>query len=243
MPAELKITLLARTSFEHIEALKATSGWSASGSGVTGSSALVEAAGRACYQSWHKPNPATADNPDYIRHILEVEHFSVLRHGSISVYVEGVSRSFSLELIRHHVGTAVSQLSQRYVDAEDMDYVIPPAMRGNRRQEDRLARNWDLALLDYADTVRELDPDGKNRKKAREAARAFLPGCTETKMVFTGNHEAWRNIIAQRGGAAADAEIREFAVAMAKLLKNLEPAIYQDLVLDTLPDGREVAVF
>ena len=46
-----------------------------------GGQALAEFAGRACYQSWTKPNPATATNAGYLRHILEVGHLSVLEHG------------------------------------------------------------------------------------------------------------------------------------------------------------------
>ena len=45
-----------------------------------GGQALAEFAGRACYQSWDKPNPATATNQGYLRHILEVGHLSVLEH-------------------------------------------------------------------------------------------------------------------------------------------------------------------
>ena len=47
-----------------------------------GGQALAEFAGRACYQSWTKPNPATATNGGYLRHILEVGHLSVLEHGT-----------------------------------------------------------------------------------------------------------------------------------------------------------------
>src|SRR5689334_3139685 len=66
-----------------------------------GGQALAEFAGRACYQSWSKPNPATATNAGYLRHILEVGHLSVLEHGQVTFYFTGVSRSFTHELIRH----------------------------------------------------------------------------------------------------------------------------------------------
>ena len=36
--------------------------------------ALVEFAGRVCYQSFHKPNPKTASNAGYLEHILETGH-------------------------------------------------------------------------------------------------------------------------------------------------------------------------
>ena len=66
-----------------------------------GGQALAEFAGRACYQSWNKPNPATATNAGYLRHILEVGHLSVLEHGTATFYLTGVSRSLTHELIRH----------------------------------------------------------------------------------------------------------------------------------------------
>ena len=50
-----------------------------------GGQALAEFAGRACYQSWTKPNPATATNAGYLEHILEVGHLSVLEHGTVTL--------------------------------------------------------------------------------------------------------------------------------------------------------------
>ncbi len=47
-----------------------------------GSQALSEFAGRGCYQSWSKPNPATATNRDYLRHRLAVGNNLVQEHGS-----------------------------------------------------------------------------------------------------------------------------------------------------------------
>jgi len=54
--------------------------------------ALVEFAGRACYQSCTQPMPATATNAGYLRHILEVGHLSVHEHGSGTLYGTRVGR-------------------------------------------------------------------------------------------------------------------------------------------------------
>lgn len=89
-----------------------------------GGQALAEFAGRACYQSWSKPNPATATNATYLRHILEVGHLSVLEHGTVTFYITGVSRSFTHELVRHR-HLSYSQLSQRYVPEQDAAMVEP----------------------------------------------------------------------------------------------------------------------
>ncbi len=88
-----------------------------------GGQALAEFAGRACYQSWGKPNPATATNRGYLAHILEVGHLSVLEHGQVSIYFTGVSRSFTHEMVRHR-HFSYSQLSQRYV--ADQGAVVEP---------------------------------------------------------------------------------------------------------------------
>jgi thymidylate synthase (FAD) len=90
-----------------------------------GGQALAEFAGRACYQSWDKPNPATATNRGYLRHILEVGHLSVLEHGTVSMYLTGVSRSMTHELVRHR-HFSYSQLSQRYVPERDAAVVVLP---------------------------------------------------------------------------------------------------------------------
>ena len=82
---------------------------------------LVEIPGRVCYDSWKKPRPG--GNKTYIDHIKEVGHGNLLQHVVLGVIIEGVSRSFSHELIRHTAGVSPSQLSQRYV--ENNKFVAP----------------------------------------------------------------------------------------------------------------------
>lgn len=88
-----------------------------------GAEYLSEAAGRVCYMSFAKPRPG--GNKTYLDHILEVGHGSVLEHGVWNFIVEGVSRSFSHEMVRHRAGWSYSQLSQRYVDESVAEYVVP----------------------------------------------------------------------------------------------------------------------
>ena len=105
--APLRVQLIARTEF----LAPADVPWDTD---ADGGEALVEFAGRACYQSWSKPNPRTATNAGYLKHIIDVGHFSVLEHASVSFYITGISRSCTHELIRHR-HFSYSQLSQRYV--------------------------------------------------------------------------------------------------------------------------------
>ncbi|MGH3976770.1 MAG: FAD-dependent thymidylate synthase, partial [Pseudonocardiaceae bacterium] len=57
----LRVQLVAKTEFLP----PADVPWSTD---ADGGQALAEFAGRACYQSWRKPNPATATNAGYLRH-------------------------------------------------------------------------------------------------------------------------------------------------------------------------------
>lgn len=190
-------------------------------------------AGRACYASWHKPNPATADTEGYLANIIKQQHFNVLRHAVVTVYIQGVSRSLTHELIRHHVGIDFSQLSQRYVEPALDGYVVPPAMRGDEFAEGELYESWREAVARYSRHAERLETQGKTRKQAREAARAFLPNCAETKIVVTANLQAWRNFLQARGTGHADAEIHELALELAWILNQGFPAAFQDMHLHT----------
>lgn len=232
MPATLRVDIIGEMTANELAMHYATDGrWQASGDTPMNGQQLAEFAGRACFESWSKPHPGRQDNRSYLAHILEVEHFSVLRHGVVTLYIQGVSRNLTHELIRHHIGIDYSQLSQRYVDAAEMDYVVPPAMRGDEFLERRLKFMWDAAVAQYALAVNQMEKQDIKGKKAREAARAFLPGCAETKIVVTANLQAWRNFIQQRATLAADAEIRELAVEVARIMQQGFPHAFQDMAI------------
>ena len=87
---------------------------------------LIEVAGRLCYMSFSRPRPG--GNRAYIGHILEVGHGSVLEHSVFNLIITGVSRSFTHELVRHRAGFGYSQLSQRFVDESQTEFVEPDAI-------------------------------------------------------------------------------------------------------------------
>ncbi|WP_068162354.1 FAD-dependent thymidylate synthase [Rhodococcus phenolicus] len=212
-----------------------------------GGEALVEFAGRACYQSWSKPNPRTATNAGYIRHLLDVGHLSVLEHSSASFYITGISRSCTHELIRHR-HFSYSQLSQRFVPGGDTPVVVPPAIEGDEELERLFLAAAETSRAAYTELLGALDeklshvPAGPLRaKRVREAARAVLPNATETRVVVTGNYRAWRHFIAMRATEHADVEIRRLAVECLRRLQEVAPNVFGDFTVTTLPDGTEVA--
>ncbi|MDK3257825.1 FAD-dependent thymidylate synthase [Blastococcus capsensis] len=212
-----------------------------------GGQALAEFAGRACYQSWEKPNPATATNAGYLRHILEVGHLSVLEHGTVSMYLTGVSRSLTHELVRHR-HFSYSQLSQRYVPEGDAAVVEPAVIAGDPELHEQFRAATEASLAAYRALLERLEErfaDVPNatlrRKQARQAARAVLPNATETRIVVTGNYRAWRHFVAMRASEHADVEIRELAIACLRELQRIAGNVFGDFRISALADGTEVA--
>jgi thymidylate synthase (FAD) len=212
-----------------------------------GGQALAEFAGRACYQSWTKPNPATATNAGYLAHILEVGHLSVLEHGTVTFYFTGISRSLTHELIRHR-HFSYSQLSQRYVPERNAAMVEPEVIASDPELHARFVAASEAAITAYTDLLEGLEKKFADvehatlrRKQARQAARAVLPNATETRIVVTGNYRAWRHFIAMRASEHADVEIRALAISCLRELSKVAPNVFADFEISTLPDGTEVA--
>jgi thymidylate synthase (FAD) len=193
---------------------------------VDGADELAEQAGRLCYLSWDRPNPKTANNDDYLRNILVQGHYSVLEHASATFYIDGVTRNFTHELIRHR-HLSFSEVSQRYVDVSEFPFVVHPGLAGEIDPEWTPGfltegRNW------YRSLVTRLTERGMNRKEARQAARHVLPGGMETKIVVTGNHRAWRDVLVKRLAPGADAEFQAVARELLRHLILIAPNTYQD---------------
>ncbi|MCP2234409.1 FAD-dependent thymidylate synthase [Prauserella halophila] len=212
-----------------------------------GGQALAEFAGRACYQSWQKPNPKTATNAGYLDHIIEVGHLSVLEHGSVTFYITGISRSLTHELIRHR-HFSYSQLSQRYVPEKDAAFVEPDVIAEDPELHEKFVAAAQASVDAYADLLAGLEDKFADapkatlrRKQARQAARAVLPNATETRIVVTGNYRAWRHFVGMRATEHADVEIRELAVACLRELQKAAPNVFADFTISELPDGTEVA--
>jgi thymidylate synthase (FAD) len=222
--APLRVQLIAKTDFLAPPDVP----WSTD---ADGGAALVEFAGRACYQSWSKPNPKTATNAAYLRHIIDVGHFSVLEHASVTFYITGISRSCTHELIRHR-HFSYSQLSQRYV--HELEQIFKAAADASRASYTELLGRLEAKFADQPNAV-------LRRKQARQAARAVLPNATETRIVVTGNYRAWRHFIATRASEHADVEIRRLAIECLRQLIDVAPQVFSDFEISTLADGSEVA--
>ena len=218
---EPRVTLLAHTKINE----EAVSEWMEIQESSTDAETLLTMAGRNCYRSFHRPNEATRNDADYLNRTLgEQGHWSISEHATATLYFTGVSRAFLTELTRHrHLSFSVE--SQRFINANDANIVMPPAVR----ELDKEDQDWFLLLAeesieDYK--AIQADLDHLPKKQRNEAARGLLPNCVETRMVVTGNLRAWHEVIQRRTQPDADAEIQEVMRLAAKQLHTVLPVIF-----------------
>jgi len=213
---------------------------------AAGGAALVEFAGRSCYQAWQKNVPATASNAGYLAHILQVGHLAVLEHASATFYLTGISRALAAELTRHR-HFSFSTLSPRHI-AEPPQVVEPAVVAADPELHEAFLAGVTAAeqahrelLAELAERHADSEQAGLRRKQLRQAARTLLPGASATTLVMTGNLRAWRQLIGMRAAEHADQEMRTVVIECLRQLRELAPPAFADFVITRLPDSSELA--
>lgn len=202
----------------------------------TDADAFTEAAGRICYASWNRPNPKTASNRDYLAHILQQRHYSVMEHATATFHISGVTRNLLLEEERHRF-LCHSVRSQRYVAEGPTDYAVHPTLEKEGYAE-TVGHAWRNQWATYETVAESLVAKGYSRKEAREAARHFLLSCGATEYFVTANLRAWREFVAKRMYQGADKEIQEMAGLILAQLKEIAPNCFQDFQVEAAPEER-----
>ena len=222
---------------------------------LTDGAQLIKTSGQACYASFGPRRTKNENAGGYLDNIASSGHGSVLEHANYSLFIYGVSRSLTHELIRHRAGFAYSQLSQRYVSGRVLRFVERPEYVTNPTLHTWFEHRIDGAAAEYAEVTEALvqrqrggdagllaaDAKTDLRKKVQQVARSVLPNETETFLMMTGNVRAWRHFINMRASSHAEVEIRALAVAIYRVLSAQEPLLFADMELVPYPtDGTYV---
>ena len=153
--------------------------------------------------------------------IIKSGHESCIEHSSATFEIDNVSRVVTHELVRHRIGFAYSQRSQRYVDEAKPSFVIPEEIEANETAkllfEDAMRYAWEKYKVLQ-------DLGFKN-----ETARYVLPNACCTKIVVTADFRAWRNFLKLRLSKRAQHEIRNLANILLDKLIEIAPSCFEDL--------------
>ena len=204
---------------------------------------LIEFAGRMCYESYQphlNPNVTKIreDPAAYYRNILLKGDGSILEQGHLVFALLNISRVCSHEIVRHRVGTSISQESLRYVRPRDVNFWVPDELDESQKaamvaaveQVENAYRNLEKSI-----PWETLSMDEK--KRLTSALRRILPDGIATNMIWGANHRTLRWVIEMRTDPAAEVEIRMVFDQVATICTRDYPLIYGDFISTDLPDG------
>ncbi|MBN2589303.1 MAG: FAD-dependent thymidylate synthase [Sedimentisphaerales bacterium] len=177
---------------------------------------VIEEAGRTCYLSFDKIGANSAE--DFIRRLVKLGHESPLEHAYATFRIKNCSRAMTHQLVRHRL-MAVSQQSQRYVNEEQFEYVIPETIP-------------EEFIDDYCndmDTIHKMYAKWRQRGLKKEDARFVLPNACTSEIVVSANFREWRHILQIRMSKKAQWEIRKACAMIYEILKENAPNCFDDI--------------
>ncbi len=209
---------------------------------TSGAEEICIVGGKLCYRSFKKglnPNVTkTRDNPEqYVNNINRIGHGSVIEHGYVTFVFYDVSRVFTHEIVRHRVGTAMSQESLRYVRLTDLSFWMPTILKEHDNDhgdgvalvketvehleevQAKLARIYGIEDLKSFST----------KKKLTSAFRRVAPIGLGTSIMWSMNLRAARHLIQLRTSRHAEEEIRVVFDKVASIMKERFPFMFQDM--------------
>lgn len=183
---------------------------------------LVAAAARLCYsrksgvelmESFTEEKVA-----EFIKKLVELGHDSPVEHVSFTFAIDGVSRVFSHQLVRHRVGCSYSQKSQRYVKENGFAVVEPRSLAANSEADAIFKQSIELLQQNYEKLLSLGMP--------AEDARYILPNAAATALVVTMNARSLMHFFELRCCTRAQWEIRYVAQEMLRQVKEVAPLLF-----------------
>lgn len=163
-----------------------------------------------CYNRTPKDPQRTVES------LVERGHESTFEHATFRFLIEGISRCASRQLLRHRIASYM-ELSQRYVDKEDFEYVIPETIRENAEA----LEVFESSMKTLKNAYKKL----REMKIPKEDARYVLPEATTTRLYMTVNLRSILNFLKLRLSKHAQWEIRSLAGKFLELLNPLVPTV------------------
>ncbi len=156
----------------------------------------------------------------FLQKIIDLGHESVLEHVSFTFGIEGISRACSHQLVRHRLAS-YSQQSQRYVNFNNIEYVIPDTIKNNRELCEK--------FKNFMEEISKFYKEMLDKNIPAEDARFILPNSCTTKIIVTMNLRELKHFFKLRCCNRSQWEIRKLAIEMLKILKNKIPILFSQM--------------
>ncbi len=222
---------------------------------------VVAASAKLCYS--HSDVTQLYDNltdektTQFVDMLSSIGHESPIEHVSFTFGIEGISRACSHQLVRHRIAS-YSQKSQRYVDEDNFEFIMPPEIAADEQAKAEFEKQMNALTESYtkiadiltkkhtqtflAQGMDEKQAKSSARKKANEDARFILPNACETKIVVTMNARSLMNFFRLRCCNRAQWEIKAVADEMLRLCCGVAPTLFKNAgpacVNGACPEGK-----
>jgi len=211
---------------------------------------IIYSAARQCYSSeyafeiFEKSKKIDQKKKEiFVREIVKSGHESVLEHVKFTFAIEGVSRALTHQLVRHRI-SSYSQQSQRYVNAEDFNYIIPPSIERDEILKKNFIETMENLKKVYKTLIKRYKEIGIEGEEANQDARYILPNAVETKIVVTMNARELLHFFRVRCCSRSQWEIRGLAYKMLKICQENLPSVFENagakcVFLGYCPEGEK----
>ena len=192
---------------------------------------LIAAAAKLCYSS--SPVDKIMDGltdeavEKFLTKLVDMGHESPIEHVSFTFMIDGVSRALLAQITRHRLAS-FSVRSQRYVNENSFDYVIPPEITKDTHLRKKIVDKVEIINNLYNYLVMELMGQGRTREQAQEDARFVLPNACTTSMVMTMNARELMHFFNKRCCNRAQWEIRNVADEMLRQCREVAPILFKN---------------
>ena len=156
---------------------------------------------------------------EILEYVMKLGHTSVIEHTSFTFAISDVSRSLTHQLVRHRIASYAQQ-SQRYVNINEPNYVVPPTIEKDKEMKKAYEETMNVIWKQYN---KLLDMD-----IPAEDSRYVLPNATCTNIVVTMNARSLLNFFELRCCLHAQWEIRKLANKMLTEVKKVAPTIFKN---------------
>lgn len=194
---------------------------------------LAAAAARLCYRDVSAVDLLQSLSSDEVTHLLDVVissgHFSVIEHITFTFAIDGVSRVLTHQLVRHRVGIAFSQQSQRYATVQNAPYVIPRTIAAR----DDLAASF----REIGEAARDLYDRMLREGVPNEDARFILPQAIATRLVMTVNLRELIHMYRLDACLRSQWEMRYLMNALKREVRRVSPRLASELQIKCFAQG------
>lgn len=164
-----------------------------------------------------------------IERVVASGHHSTIEHIVFSFAISGVSRTMTHQLVRHRIGVAFDQQSQRYVSFQDPQFIVPESVSGKPEACELVTGLVERAAETYQQLLQMGVP--------AEDARFVFPQGVGTALVMTVNLRELIHMCGLRLCTLAQWEIREVFKQVRREVLDVSPFLGRMLTPHCVHEG------